>query len=564
VRRLLIFSIATLMLLVQISSVSACGGGAPFFIQWLDERDTIVHATVLEVDDRGYNAILQIDEYFKENGGKYLAVVRWPAALETVSNVRGYDTSCLYDGGGEKWIAGSEGYFALSSNHNGTFTDFADSGIGAPHFFVQDGRVEFHSFDASTDVEAQILTLPANEFENLLLSYGKRASPVEPDINSVYPLMHFLNIITESGSHYQLNPDRSVIQLNEATVPIAVSEDGSHVAFKMDDNRVGFQYLALERKPEKAEVRFDGGWLIPQLGQSVMFSPDSNFAAVWDDRHLAIYMFDNYEHGGYGQEMNMQAVATSDFSNLGRQPIVVWSADSTSIAFEDQRGIWLWNIFEKAEPELVVKSDVKRDMPLTDISASGRYIRYVSANIWTLLDTQTGEQFDNAIATPDESNLIFIQTEYPETTPDINRKGDRDCHVPLAESCPIYIEQSNIVKEFWYKNDQIAILSCFEDRCYVGSYSWQLAISSDYNYEHRLDFQIPLVHAFAYDLWNDKPAVAIDEYTLEFGLYPNWQRDEPSDPALHIDSVDLSAILDSPIVDLNWGQPIFYERNQLY
>ncbi len=552
-RFVLICCFIVLLSVTNIPKTVACGGGGPFVVQNFDDSNLIVHAYVVEVDDRGYNAILQTDYYFKGQNNKYLAIDRFSPALEVVSAVRGYDTSCTYSGYGQKWVAGSEGYFALLDNGNGTYTDDAGLGVDIPHFFVKSGIVEFYSFD--TNKGTQSLSLPVDEFEALLLKYGGKSKPDEP-IPSAYPLKRFLTITTQSGQKYQLNPDRSVLPLDLKTYPLAISNDGSHVVFKLDDERLGFQYLSLE--PKTGE-HGEGGWLIAQVGKAALFSPDSNFVAVQEATKLTVYMFDNYEHNGYGQAMTMTAIAHQNalwLSDNIKMPMI-WSADSTSIAYQDKQGIWVWDIFENSEPKLIVKNTGK--MELLDLSNSGRYVRYKLIEQWFLLDTQTGQTFENAITTPNESNLIYIQPEYPEGTSDINRNGGRTCHVPLSQSCPIYILGSINIDFFWYKYDQIAFLSCGEEICRISTDTWQLSIGNTYNYKTQLDIQIPLVSAFDYDITYDQPVVAIKDYTLEFGFYSDYLRDESIDQSLDIDTVDLSKQLDSPITQLEWGQPIFYE-----
>lgn len=548
--------------ILQFSPASACGGGSPFLIDALYDVDIIVEATALDVDERGYSAILHVSRYFKGQAGEYLTVMRFPPTLETAAAVRDYSTGCLYSGNGREWANGDSGYFGLRSNGDGTYSDTASGNVA--HFIPSDDRIEFYDFDPQTDSQWHSETLPIAEFENLLLEYGETESTLQP-ISNPYPLMRFLNITTESGQRYQLNPDRSITPLDPETSPIAISNDGSHVAFRIDDERIGFQYLWLERMPFFEDITNDGGWLIPQPGQSVQFSPDSNFVAVKNDAEITIYMFDNYENGGYGQRMTMQTVAQTDISQPLEETPIVWSADSTTFAYQDGDGIWIWDIFEDGEPVLAI-TNVLDDSILLDISVSGRYVRYGQSDVWELLDTQSNVSYHNAIATPDESNLIYIQPEFPEGTPDVDRRDNRQCEAPLSQNCPIYISfplnlDGTGPDIFWYKYDQIALLGCGEDRCYVSSYPWRLAIGNSYNLEIQLTDPLLLVDAFDYDLIYDQPVVSVAGSILEFGFYPSYEREEPSDPVPNLDQLDLSNMLDSPIVDLEWGLPIFYDHN---
>lgn len=270
-------------------------------------------------------------------------------------------------------------------------------------------------------------------------------------------------------------------------------------------------------------------------------------------------MFDNYESAGYGQAMGMQVIAHHSLSGVDtdRQPHVVWSGDSSTIAYEDKDGLWVWDIFEKTDPELVVNDDLA---PLLDLSRSGRYMRFGSETTWMLLDTHTDQTFDNAVVTPDESNLIFINAGYPENTLDLDRGGETNCQVPLMETCPILIQHEGMKDWFWYRNDVIMLLSCYEDGCLIVGYPWQLSIRNLYG-DRRLEIpSLPLVNALAYDAENDQPVVAVEGYALEFGFYPGWERDEPGDGPFDGEILDLREQLDSPILDLEWGESIFFEE----
>jgi hypothetical protein len=544
-RRLILSCLLILLSMTMVNTVSACSGR--MIIDILTEMDVIVHATVLEVDDRGYNAILRVNRYFKGSGTAYLTVMRWTPAREVVADIRGYDSACTYDGGGIHLIAGSEGYFLLNSNGNGTYTDVSEEGLNIEPFIIRNGQVELYE-----DGETVTMDVPA--FEKRLLELGDHSTPFEPGFaSSRYPLRRFLTITTESGAQYQLNPDRSVMRLDE-DYPLAISPDGSHIVFEMESGRIGFQYLALERKAAETD---GGGWLMPQTGRAVAFSPNSNFAAVWDDAQFTVYMFDNYEDSGYGKAMGMQPVArtTLKWANDEILPTTVWSADSTTIAYQDGRGIWIWDIFEQSEPKLVVTSS-SSSTTLLDISHSGRYVRFGAKESWTLIDTATDEIYINAIATPDESNLIFIQKTYAETTSD---ESKQECHAPLAKNCPIYLSQYPISDWFWYKANLIVLLSCYEEHCYMGSYSWQLAVDLPYRHDfsERPDFPVPLVNDLAYDNIYNQPVVATNDYLLSFGFY--HYVDYEDRPEM-LDLLDLTEELDSPIISVEWGQPIFYEH----
>lgn len=558
-RFFLLFAVFMSILVISPIPSQACGGGRRLTLGDATDADVIVSATVLEVDDRGYNAILKVDRYFKGEGSVYLTVMRWTPSLEIGANIRGYSTACLYDGGGKSWILGSRGYFGLrDASNNGTYTDVETLTSGnVMHWIPEENIVEFYTRNELSEDVQHTVTIP--EFEALLLEIGSKNQPIHPDdTNHHYPLKRFLTITTESGEQYQLNPDRSIKWLDPETTAIAISPDGTHLAFKLDDERVSFQYLWLQPLPE--DYHSDDGKPHIQTGKSVEFSPDSNFAMVWDETHIAVYMFDNHERGGYGQTMGMQRIAQTElvWDNREGLPETAWSGDNTTIAYQDEAGIWTWNIFVDTDPTLILDFEVSVPVSLLDLSATGRYMRYGTSSEWTLLDIQTGETFENALKTPDESNLILIRPEFPENTIGVDIGGRRNCSAPLAETCPVQIEQGGIITDtFWYKDNQIAIVSCFDHGCYVGSHSWQIGVMTQYS-RQRVDAPIPTARLVAYDAVYDQPLVVTEGgYTLEFDFYPSWVRDESAD-TFAIDSLNLEAYIDSPIAKLEWGQPIFY------
>ena len=84
---------------------------------------------------------------------------------------------------------------------------------------------------------------------------------------------------------------------------------------------------------------------------------------------------------------------------LGLQPRVMWSADSTTLAWQDDSGIWRWNLFEEEQPKLVV---AEHDCYLIDISERGQHLRYGTARGWTLIDSRSGKRYANTLSAPGE------------------------------------------------------------------------------------------------------------------------------------------------------------------
>ncbi len=563
-RKFLFLSLFCAVCLMPLPNISACVSGEYEFLQSIEEitrYDLIVSATVHDIDDAGIGEILRVDRYFKGSGGEFLASMPVPPALQVATHIRSYDTGCLYDGrAGNSRQIHDFGYLGVWANADGTY------GVGVI-YSPKDGLVEFYSEDTG------FTELTVREFERLLLKYSGQTEATAP-LSKPYPLMRFLNITTESGERYRLNPDRSVTWLDPSTRPLAISNDGSHVAFRLDDEMLGFQYLATSKKPlapwlqdeetgatdeetprntAKGLARY--GWMHTVPGLYAQFSPNSDFAAVQDKTRLAVYLLSSVigedVFVGYGHRMVVREVASfnvtwRDF--LERQPLV-WSANSVAIAFQDSQGIWLWYFLENAEPQLVVATQEGQE--LIDISATGRYLRYGRPAEWMLLDVLTTATWKDSLISPDESRLVHFLSDGPEDLDQRNRL--RNCSLPLM-SCPLVVVQSPHTgvgsekppqKVFWHERDLLGLVY----RNGIQSIRWSYALEDvfcAFRLCHGVD--TPEISAFDYDSRYRRPAFAFEETRIGFGL-----REKDN----YYDSVDLSEYLDSPIVDLEWGQPIF-------
>ena len=299
------------------------------------------------------------------------------------------------------------------------------------------------------------------------------------------------------------------------------------------------------------------GWLHLVPGLYARFSPNSNFIAVQEDTRLVVYLLHSVEKEGaivgYGHRLAVREIAGFDISwqNAEEQQPLVWSADSRAIAYQDSHGIWLWTFIDRAKPQLTIQA--REDQDILDLSATGRYLRYGRPADWTLLDVETGETWKDSLITPNESRLVHFVSDRPEDSERRQQLGE--CSLPLV-SCPLVVVQSphtGVGSEeppqavFWHERDLLGLLY----RNGFQSIRWSYALEDAFC-DLRICYGVntPAINAFAYDSRYRQQAFAFEETRIGFGL----RRMED-----YYDSVDLSETLDSPIVDLEWGQPIFYE-----
>ena len=173
----------------------------PVDIKWNTGHEFVVAAEVVDVDDAGIGTILRVHRYFKGSGGEYLAIMPYPPALQIAGRLRWYHTGCLYTGRFyENWRKKDVVYVGLDSNGDGTFSR-------GPFYRPQRGFVDYYT-EEEGDVSVSVA-----DFEKQLLELGGQSTASEPQSNP-RPLMRFLDITTESGRRYRLNPDRSVTPLD--------------------------------------------------------------------------------------------------------------------------------------------------------------------------------------------------------------------------------------------------------------------------------------------------------------------------------------------------------------
>ena len=537
-RKTLVLVLSLLFAAITSSNVWACTG-RPYAAEMedIDEFDLWVRATVIDRDDRGYNAILRAEEYYRGKGPRLLVVTRHLPALESVTVVRGYSNGCLGNGGGQRFSRGTSGYFGLKSNLDGTYTDWH---FGSSHFVPLDGVIRYYEdYEWNEIAEA--------DFVDKLLKLGGGDAPVKPIFEEVqrYPLMRYLSVTTENGTRYQVNPDRSVKPLS-ASAPVAMSPDGAHWAYRVDDNTLGFG-RPFQRQGNPAVSYFH-----EITGHDLRFSGDSNMVAVWDSSQLSIYMFGIGGYGYQGGIMRIDQIATIDLNTSGGSaPRVMWSADSTTLAWQDASGIWRWNLYAEEQPTRIASD---HDCHLIDISSDGRYLRYGTVGHWTLLDSSTGKRYINALAAPGESVLVFVNSDDEPIPP---MRDGYDCRPPLQQDCALYID--TVVKPgemhiYPRKDGKFGLLFCeYGGLCDDRKYSWNRSALWHGYYPWDPEMDDERWRQYAYDPYYDQKAILYGDYRLDFETYLDWGFTYGFASDRPLDSVDLEDIADSPIASIEWG-----------
>ena len=551
----------------------ACQGPYPFDFADVSEMDVWVRATVLEVDDRGFSAILKVHEYYKGEGPELLAVVRYPVGLETARRVRGYPTAhCLYAGGGTRLVHNKPGYYGLKSNGDGTFTDAL---WNAAHYFFIDGEMDGEYYVDDPDGFMDEIVLTESEFVTSLLEIGERDAAVEPDRSeaSRRPLMRYLLVTLEDGTRLQVNPDRS-LTVHGDDDPIAISPDGAHTIHREGDSTLVFNYIWGEGfMPEDFRDQ------IKQPGQLASFSPDSNLVAVWDDNQLAVYI---YRDRGRARDsewaphwypgMAIEQAATADLQLEDSKDLVIqWSANSSTVVWQDASGLWRWNLFEEAAPKHVPGAGDAVANPLVDLSRSGRYVSYRDDGAIRVYDSHTETLHENAWLAPNES---YVNIGKPSSDSEEDDPPYVACRAPMDENCAnrrLNPDRSKL-SEFPYVMELIGSVYCGEPYgCDVYGASWHpstILTGAGYSGGRVINRILVDVRQIAYDPFYGQPAVLRGDYQIEFefirsDLFEIIRLELDESYLARLDYLNLEGVVDSPIASIEWGQPIFYDTFML-
>ena len=545
----------------------ACQGPAPYDFAHIPEMDLWVRATVLDADSRGFSAILRVHEYYKGAGPALLAVVRYPVGLETAGRVRGYATRpCLYAGHGTRLQRERHGYYGLSSNGDGTYTDLL---YNAAHYFFIDGEMDGDYYVDDPDAYMKQIVLTEAEFTAHLLEVGARGAPVAPESAAIerYPLMRYLQVTLENGQRYHVNPDRSVSMLGEDD-PIAISPDGAHTIYREGDDTLVFNYIwGKHYMPE--DFRDE----ISKPGQAAVFSPDSNMVAVWDDKHIAIYIYQGYgvphELGRFARSDLERNASTDSNYEVSGDLVISWSAESSTVVWQDASGIWRWNLFEDAAPEFVPCPPRRQACAFIGVSRSGRFVSLRSDAELHLFDSQMQKTHQNAVVAPNENIVITFEADRDQLW---EWKRATSCRAPMNENCAAMLTYSegSFTSSFPYQMELMGSVYCGDyDGCWVLGQPWHPSRDVDSGYAGGREIGVSTykLRQIAYDPFYDQPAVLRGDYQIEFDFYSSgyiegWLELTELDFA-RLDYVNLEGIVDSPIASIEWGQPIFYDTFML-
>jgi hypothetical protein len=287
-------------------------------------------------------------------------------------------------------------------------------------------------------------------------------------------------------------------------------------------------------------------------GQAFALSANGEAALVWNGDSVSVYAIvaDYCSDCGDGGEIFPNLTLLREFpltmpDNLDVQSLwgrAVWSADGATLLFGDAQGIWLWDIYRQSEPELLIPATGAQIPTPLFVSATGRYIGYTwdvtARNRWIMVDRFNGEEFENALISPNERQLAQFGV-----TPD----DGNSCLPPFLTNCAHYFD--NLPQQFrWVADETYIIVQCENDNpsvCDLNGSSQTPLRTTGYNPHIRMRIlRDRLVGDIAFDPIQNLFAVVVGPQTVRIDITEH----------------DLSNWLDSDIVDLQWMDSLFYHE----
>lgn len=464
----------------------ACSGGPPktTLDTVLEEADYLVRGTIIALDDALKNALLLAEEYvIGDSGPAYLLLDRVSPVLSSVYVGHGYDTGCLY-GGASALPLGMTAYWAVARQPNGSYSVI--------------GNTQSPFFDLawlSTDDELGSITVRIDpqgedEWENVrsvdfkdeadFRQYIREASGVTPAVPQLgeLPLMRPLLITYDDGTHQMYPVDGGdLVPVDEAPTfeawsaydypnlletPLYCAEAGCRLTSA--DQSV----YALQKTPDLIE--FSPYYVDKPLqtlsGQAFQFSPNGEAFLIWNEGVMQVYMLqdalcDCLDFGGLNPVLGLTIeipFSLADFTTAR------WSIDGTTFAYADSIGIWLLDVFRQTEPELLISSNSTL-YPLS-LFTSGRFVAYSTghAGSWEVLDRMTGSTFGQALFSPDERYIVYVDdpASYPELDSPV-------CALPVSQQCFGVFSPAELQSLTWTDGSQGWAVSCAPEGCHLNA-----------------------------------------------------------------------------------------------
>ena len=420
--------IPLLWILVQpLAVVQACGGGGNTpLVQRIADADYVAKVRVIETDDVGQNAFVQVERYLVGRAGPQVLFLTGdtPPDIQRSRIDRNPTDECgSYI---DDLKLGDVFYAILKRSTTGTYHGIGEISYYTDFFRFPDSGSQVRVYITGADDE----TLTETQFVQAIADItGETAT--DPKADSITPTEAPLVITTISGADYLLPLDGSPLQpITEPLLQDVVlagymahspySQWGERLyndlplcpdidcfvfhplntAFLSGDNRI----LLTWGRGDDSEL----------TGQQLLVSPAADAAAVWNDNTLSVYLLryaipyiEPPELEQTPQFMGSVNLKTGN-DTLADAHYAAWSSDARQLAYSDTAGLWLWDALGGGEPRLLIPSQSEVITYPRYFSPRGSYLAVTAGDRLYNLDLVSGDELADGFFSSDDRLLLAL------------------------------------------------------------------------------------------------------------------------------------------------------------
>lgn len=441
-------------------------------------------------------------------------------------------------------------YAILGRYADGSYFQLGETAFGSDFYFFPTPESTINVYVQG--VESQ--SISEVEFVNLVTELSGE-SPASPRPDSLYPATAPLIITTSTGTDYLLPLDGGEpSQISEDILREVVFQHYmSHSAYSGWGERL---YFALSEcpdidcftfassglntafQPNNDRILLTWGWQTELEGQEILFSPQAEAAAVWNENTLNIYLLRYALSSVEPQEMedNPQLIGSVilETSTNTNANYAVWSPDARLIVYSDVNGLWAWDVLADESPQLLIPTTDNVIPYARYFSPRGRYLAITEGQTNYNLDLISGEELPDGTFSANDSLLLTL-------TPHNVAPGFYSFSIqqiaPPATYTP-FIEGTIVREAVWLDEQRFAAVRCVPDE---GIESCDF-LNMNVNGQIQMGDDGPLVYqGYSIVVQNETFAAIVDRDTLLFN------------------GTEINVLLDSDIAEIRWLPSLFYD-----
>ncbi|MEO8610921.1 MAG: hypothetical protein ABI690_23695 [Chloroflexota bacterium] len=544
--------IPLLWLLVQpMAVVQACsGGGNTPFEDRIKLADYVAKVRVIQTDDVGQNAFVQVERYLVGGPGPQILFLQGETAsvIQRARIDRNFTGECLASF--DDLNVGDVFYAILKRSANGTY-----HGISEIPFYIDFFRFPKADSQVSLYIKGVANSmLNESQFVRLVGEISGQRSAL-PNLDSINPTEAPLVVTTISSADYLLPLDgRRFAPITEDLLEKVVLvgymsrnpyiEYGGRLAHAIsqcpDIDCIAFHPLNTAFLPGDDRILLNWSDTSQLTGQAVLLSPAADAAAVWNHDTLNIYLL-RYAIP-YIEPPDLEQIPQLIGSvqlKTGNDTVAdahhaAWSPDSRQFAYSDAAGLWLWDALGGGEPRLLILAQTGFIPYARYFSPRGRYLAVTAGDRLYNLDLISGDELADGNFSSDDRLLLALTPTQSDGfyRVIIQQFAPPDQYSPLH----VIVHQAAWLTDGWFLTVQ-----CDEpklDSCDM------LPMNIDDSLRYNDEGNVLTYPGYSFDLVGNSYAAIVDAHTINF----NGTR------------LDLSATLDSDIATIRFLPSLFYRR----